>query len=76
MNDCGAADPDRLFGIAQMPNLDIEASIADIKRAKEMGFRGVLIYNWPSGAEAISRADDPFWAAAEEMEMPVSIHLI
>ncbi|MCH8191619.1 MAG: amidohydrolase [Chloroflexi bacterium] len=76
MNDFCAADPDRLFGIAQMPNLDIEASIADIKRAKEMGFRGVLIYNWPSGAEAISRADDPFWAAAEEMEMPVSIHLM
>ena len=75
MEDFCAADPARLIGIAQMPNLGIETSVAELHNAKDKGFRGVVIYHWPSGNQALSREDDPFWAAAEELEMPVSIHL-
>lgn len=69
-----AADPARLFGIYQIPNLGIETAAAEIKRAKDLGFRGVVIGMWPTGNKQLTTADDPFWAAAVELEMPVSIH--
>ena len=71
-----AADPTRLFGLAQMPNLGVDAMIDEMKRCRELGFPGVIISTWPSGADDLSPADDKFFAAAAEMEMPVSIHIL
>jgi len=70
-----AADPSRLVALAQMPNLGIEVSVAELKRAKQRGFKGVIISSWPSGNEALGSADDPFWAAAEQEDMPIHIHI-
>ena len=71
-----SADPDRLIGIAQMPNVGIETTVSELKRAKTEGFRGVAMSAWPSGGDNLSREDDPFWDAAAELGMPVSIHLL
>jgi len=70
-----AADPKRLIGLAQMPNVGVEAMIAEMRRAKEMGMRGVILSTWPSGATSLSVEDSAFWAEAEKLELPVSIHL-
>jgi predicted TIM-barrel fold metal-dependent hydrolase len=69
-----APDPDRLIGMAQMPNVGIDGAIAELRRCKEAGIKGVIIRNWPSGNSKISPDDDPFWAACEELEMPVCNH--
>jgi predicted TIM-barrel fold metal-dependent hydrolase len=71
-----AADPDRLIGIFQIPNVGIETAVAELVRAKGEGFRGVAISAWPSGGDNLSPQDDPFWDAAAELGMPVSIHLL
>ena len=71
-----SADPDRLIAIAQMPNVGIETTVAELRRAKKEGFRGVAMSAWPSGGDNLSREDDPFWDAAAELDMPVSIHLL
>jgi predicted TIM-barrel fold metal-dependent hydrolase len=71
-----AADPDRLIGIFQTPNVGIEIAVKELHRAKKEGFRGVAISAWPSGGDNLSRDDDPFWDAAAELGMPVSIHLL
>ncbi len=70
---CGV-DPQRLVALAQMPNLGIETSVGELRSAKQRGFKGVIISCWPSGGEKLSRDDDPFWAAAEEEQVPVHIH--
>jgi predicted TIM-barrel fold metal-dependent hydrolase len=70
-----AADPERLVGLAQMPNLGIDAMIAEMTRCKEMGMRGVIISTWPSGEDDLGPEDDHFFAAAAAMGMPVSIHI-
>jgi predicted TIM-barrel fold metal-dependent hydrolase len=70
-----AAAPDRLGAIAQIPNAGVEAAVTELRRAKTLGARGVSITTWPSGNASCSPADDPFWAAAEEAAMPVSIHI-
>jgi predicted TIM-barrel fold metal-dependent hydrolase len=71
---CGVA-PDRLIGIAQIPNLGVEAAVKEMRRCHGKGMRGVIISSWPSGEPALSPADDPFWAAAQELDLPVSIHI-
>ena len=70
-----AADPERLFFLAQMPNLGIQEGIAELERCKEMGARGCIITAWPAGGDDVSPADDEFFRAAADMGMPVSIHI-
>jgi predicted TIM-barrel fold metal-dependent hydrolase len=70
-----ATDPKRLIGLAQMPNLGVEGMIAEMRRAKQLGMRGVILSSWPSGGIALQVEDNAFWAEAEKLEMPVSIHL-
>jgi predicted TIM-barrel fold metal-dependent hydrolase len=70
-----APAPNRLIGLAQIPSLGIDTSIDALRKAKARGARGVLISNWPSGDNNLSRDDDPFWAAAVEEGLPVAIHI-
>jgi len=70
-----AADPTRLIGLAQMPNLGVEEMIAEMRRAKQLGMRGVILSSWPSGQPSLTTDDNAFWEEAERLDMPVSIHL-
>jgi predicted TIM-barrel fold metal-dependent hydrolase len=70
-----AANPDRLIGLAQMPNLGPEKMVVEMRRAKSMGMRGVILSSWPSGAPSLSKEDDIFWEEVQKLDMPVSIHL-
>ena len=70
-----APDPNRLIGLAQIPSLGIDVAVDALRKAKARGAKGVLISNWPSGNESLSRDDDPFWAAAVDEGIPVSIHI-
>jgi predicted TIM-barrel fold metal-dependent hydrolase len=70
-----AAEPERLFFLAQMPNLGVDEMLAELERGKEMGARGAIITTWPSGGDDLTREDDKFFAAAAELGMPVSIHI-
>lgn len=69
-----AADRNRLIGLYQMPGVDIESSLMRLKEAKSLGAKGVIISALPSGNKELSDEDDPFWAAAEEAELPIHIH--
>ena len=70
-----APNPKRLIALAQMPAVGAQEAVKALRAAKKAGDRGVIISGWPSGNEALSLDDDPFWAAAEEEQMPVHIHL-
>jgi predicted TIM-barrel fold metal-dependent hydrolase len=70
------ADSERLIGIFQTPNVGIETSVAELKRAKKEGFKGVALSAWPSGGDNLRAEDDAFWQTAADLDMPVSIHLL
>jgi len=70
-----AADRTRLIGLYQLPCIDVQTSVSKLKEAKSLGYRGVILAAWPSGNPDLSDEDDPFWAAAEQEEMPVHIHV-
>jgi predicted TIM-barrel fold metal-dependent hydrolase len=70
-----APDPNRLVGLAQIPSLGIDSAVDGLRKAKARGAKAVLISNWPSGGEGLSEDDDPFWAAAVDEGIPVTIHI-
>jgi len=70
-----SANPERLIGLAQMPNLGPAEMVAEMRRARSMGMRGVILSSWPSGTPSLSKEDDIFWEEAQKLEVPVSIHL-
>src|SRR4051812_27283234 len=70
-----APNRDRLIGMAQMPSVGIDVSVDYLRKAKARGFKGVVISNWPSGGDAISDEDDPFWAAAQDEGVVVCNHI-
>ena len=68
--------PDRLRGLAIMPNVGVDAAIAEMHRALKLpGISGVNIGQYPHGGLEISPDDDRFWAAAQEAESSVNIHV-
>lgn len=68
--------PDRLWGVAMIPNSSVEAAVAEFERAMDLpGMRGAMLGQYPHGGETISAEDDPLWAAAEARRIPLSIHV-
>ncbi|MGH9188402.1 MAG: amidohydrolase family protein, partial [Acidimicrobiales bacterium] len=68
-------DRQRLVGMAQIPSTGIDDAVTTLRKARERGFKGVVISSWPAGGDAIADDDDPFWAAAAETATPVCIHI-
>ena len=70
--------PDRYIAIAAVPFWDLDASVKEIRRAKELGHRGIMFGQQPDfwGAPDLTdRHWDPVWATAQELEMPVNFHV-
>lgn len=69
-------DPERLWGIALMPNVGVDHAINELKRVTaEPGIRGVQLGQYPSGGLDLTDDDDRFFAAAAAAGIPVSIHV-
>lgn len=68
--------PTRLFPLACIQLYDLEEAIAELARAKELGHVGACIAaTAPPDRRYTDPWYDPFWAAAQEMEMPLTMHL-
>jgi len=73
---CGAS-PERLLGLACIPNSPIEAAVAEIHRvAQSEGIRGLDVANSPDMIPLWDPAWEPLWAAAAETGLPVHFHTI
>ena len=69
-----AADPERLVGVAVMPDIGASDDIAEMKRCKKKGFKAVRLHTFPSGKSYPSPEDDAFYSAALDLDMPITIH--
>ena len=55
----------------------IGEGIKELERCAKIGLRGAMIWgSAPEDRPYSSRAYDPFWQAASELEMPLSLHVI
>ena len=72
---CEAA-PDRLVGVGLIPTFDVDYAIGELERCRKAGLRGAEVWQTPY-PEASFASDhyDRLWAAAQDLEVPVSLHI-
>lgn len=70
--------PRRLVGVPLISLYDVDEGVAELRRAARLGLRGAMIFLSPPAPcpPYTSKLYDPFWAAAEEMDMPLVLHEI
>ena len=76
LNEFCAARPDRLFGVPQLSMEDPLAARDELARlARRGGLRHVNILASRASPPVYDDAWEPFWALAEEINVPVGFHL-
>jgi len=69
--------PRRLAGLAMVSVYDVEDAVRELSRCRSIGLKGAMI--WASPPEDRPYSDplyDAFWAAAQDLGMPLSLHSI
>ncbi len=70
-------DPNRLVGLGLIDLEDISAGVKEMQRIAKTGLRGVMIWASPPEDRPYTHADyEPFWAAAQDLGLPVSFHIL
>ena len=73
--DFCSTDPARLKGIAMVNVDDVRDGIVELERAAKHGFAGAMITEYPPEDRRYDRPEyEPFWAAAQDLDMPLSLH--
>ena len=68
--------PQRLGGLGLISLFDIERGRRELERCKKMGLRGAMVWAYPPEDRPYSLPEyDSFWAAVQDLEMPLSLHL-
>src|SRR5262245_5274103 len=71
---CSTA-PDRLKGIAMINLDDVRQGIQELERTAKLGFAGAMITEYPPEDRRYDCPEyEPFWAAAQALNMPLSLH--
>jgi uncharacterized protein len=70
-----AVNPKRLLGTALISLKDIATGVAELERCVKRGLRGAMIANHPLEPYD-SPIYYPFWQAASELGVPISLHII
>jgi predicted TIM-barrel fold metal-dependent hydrolase len=69
--------PKRLKGLALISLYDPKEGAQELERCAKMGLKGAMIWcSPPTDQPYSSPLYDPFWAAAQELDMPISLHAI
>src|SRR5439155_24175795 len=66
--------PQRLFGVGLVPIEDVATSIRVMREARELGLVAIMVPAVLRTRNLDHRDLEPFYAAAEDLEMPLGIH--
>jgi predicted TIM-barrel fold metal-dependent hydrolase len=70
-------DLNRLVPLGLITLEDISAGAAELARVAKKGMRGAMIWAEPPDERPYSHPDyDPFWAAAQDLGIPLSLHIL
>lgn len=78
MGEIQAESDERLLPMALMPWWNIEQSIAEVRRANEMGLRGIVMCSDPDSIGLPDLGADawiPFWEACDDADMTINFHI-
>jgi predicted TIM-barrel fold metal-dependent hydrolase len=73
---CSVA-PDRLYGIGLISAYNIDNALKELEHCRKAGMAGAMVWMTPPPSLPFSRADhyDRLWAAAQEMDIPINLHV-
>src|SRR2546423_12874914 len=73
---CGY-DLKRLIPLGLITLEDIPAAVAELERIKRRGMAGAMIWGEAPAERPYAHPDyDPFWAAAQDLDMSLSLHIL
>jgi predicted TIM-barrel fold metal-dependent hydrolase len=73
---CGY-DLKRLIPLGLITLEDIPSAVSELQRIANKGMRGAMIWAEPPDERPYSHPDyEPFWAAAQDLNMPLSLHIL
>lgn len=68
--------PQRLIGAGLITLENIPTAVAELQRCAQKGLRGMMIQGSPPEERPYSSPDyDSFWAAAQDLNLPISLHI-
>jgi len=68
-------DRKRLLPVALIALDDVDLAVAELERVARLGMRGAMIWSEPPAERPYSRPEyEPFWSAACDLGIPVSLH--
>jgi predicted TIM-barrel fold metal-dependent hydrolase len=70
-----ATAPDRLLATGIIPNVDVSSAVAEMEYCARAGLKSVALSMFPSGKTFPTEDDDRFYAAALDLNMPLTIHV-
>ncbi len=76
LHDFCKAAPDRLIGLANIPNYDMEESVAEAMRCAKRGVKGLDIANRPDMTPLWDPFWEPLWKFGHETGIPLHFHTI
>ena len=70
------ASPNRLKGVAMLNVDDVQVGVKEMERCANMGLLGAMISVYPPEDRAYDSPEyEPLWSAAQDLQMPLSLHL-
>ena len=76
LHDFCSRAPDRLIGLANIPNYNMEESVAEAMRCAKRGVRGLDIANRPDMVPLWDEHWEPLWKFGHETGIPLHFHTI
>ncbi|WP_020694374.1 amidohydrolase family protein [Reyranella massiliensis] len=76
LHDFCSAAPDRLVGLANIPNHDMDVAVAEASRNAKRGVKGFDVANKPDMTPLWDPFWEPLWQLAHETGIPVHFHTI
>ena len=74
--DFCSASPQRLTAIAMINVDDVQVGVKEMERCRGKGFVGAMIPVYPPEDRRYDSPEyEPIWAAAQDLEVPLSLHL-
>lgn len=70
-------DASRFVGLGLISLWNVEHGVEELRRCRKLGLKGAMIWASPPVDRPFTGPlYDPFWAAAQELEMPISLHIL
>lgn len=73
---CGHA-PKRIVGLGLISLYNVDWAVGELQRCAKLGLKGAMVPCVPpEGTELSDPLYDPFWSAAEDLGLPISLHIL